>query len=343
MSKKMLSHKCFAISLALLFCVVFGAVAPMAGAAEWPERSIVMIVPFNPGGATDQIGRALKGAMEEKLGVPIAVQNMPGGATAVGNQYVYDAPHDGYTILVEPTDITSIAVMGQSKLTWRDWDFIGVAAAVPNAFVVHPDSPIKDIKGLAEALKKDKLTCSVAARGCAWTRGIGLFADLTGAKTPTLVPMGGGRPAAVSALKKEVDFAACGLPEAADLVAGKKLRALAYWGKEDVDVPGSGVIPSITNDFPEFVKYVPFGGWVGMAVAKGTPPEVVAKIQEAYDYAAGQEKFKKFLAENYFIEAGLRGKDAESYVALSTSVNAWLLHDLGFAQKSPEEFDIPRQ
>ena len=124
-------------------------------------------------------------------------------------------------------------------------------------------------------------------------------------------------------------------------MSGKKLRALAYWGKEDITVPGSGVIPSITNDFPEFEKFVPFGGWVGMSVAKGTPPEVVAKIQEAYDYAVGQQKFKDFLAENYYIEVGLQGKKAEEYVALSTSVNAWLLYDLGFGAQEPGRVQYP--
>ena len=161
----------FGLSLVLFLGLTFMVSGQAKAADSWPERSIVMIVPFDPGGATDQIGRALKGFMEEKLGVPIAVQNMPGGATSVGNQYVFDAPHDGYTILVEPTDITSIAVMGQSKLTWKDWEFMGVAAAVPNAFVVHPDSPIKTVKDLAEALKKEQLTCSVAASGCAVDQG----------------------------------------------------------------------------------------------------------------------------------------------------------------------------
>ena len=313
-----------------------------AGIDDWPSRPIVMIVPFDPGGATDQIGRMLKPYMEEKLGVPIAVQNMPGGATAVGNQYVYDAPHDGYTILVEPTDITSIGVMGQSKLTWRDWEFLGVAGAVPNAFVVHTDSPIKNIKDLEQRIKTETLSCSVAASGCAWTRGIALYSQLVGGTTPELVPMGGGRPAAVSALKKEVDFASCGLPEAADLVTGDKLRALAYWGKSDIELAGVGTIPSILNAYPEFDKYVPYGGWVGMAVPKGTPTAVLAKLQDAYNYAAGKPEFKDFLKKNYYLEVGLSGKKAEEYVSLSTSVNAWLLYDLGIAPISPDDMDIPR-
>lgn len=323
--------------LVILVLICWSGVA--SASAEWPQRSILMVIPFNPGGATDQIGRTLEPLMEEKLGVPIAAQNMPGGATSIGNQYVFDAPHDGYTILVEPTDITSIAVMGQSKLTWQDWNILGVAAAVPAVFVIHPDSSIKSIAELATVMKEKQLSVGVAASGCAWTRAISLFAKENGVKQPMLVPMGGGHPAALAALKKEVDLAVCGVPEAIDLIKGKKLTALAYMGAEDIQEP---FIPAITKAFPGFNKFVPFGGWVGMAVAKGTPVNVVAKLQNAYNYAVNSNKFKEFLAENNFLEVGLSGEDAEEYVAVSTSVNAWLLYDLGVAPISPEEFEIPR-
>jgi len=328
--------------ISILFCIVLFSTSFVLAADKWPSQSILMVVPFNPGGATDQIARILEPFMEEKLGVPIAVQNMPGGATSIGNQYVFDAPHDGYTILVNPTDIVSIAVMGQSELTWRDWEWIGIAAAVPNIFVVNVESDIKNITDLENIIKKEQISISCAASGCAWTRGMALFAKLIDAKMPLFVPMGGGKPAALSALKNEVPVASCGVPEAIDLIDGGKLRALAYWGAEDIVTTEGIVIPSITNKFPEFEKYVPFGGWIGVTVAKGTPVEVVEKIQEAYNYAISQPKFKEFIKERYFIEAKLSGKAAEEYAGLSSSVNAWLLYDLGIAPNSPEKFNIPR-
>ena len=327
-------------SLMLLLVLVVGMVA--FAADKYPSRPIVMIVPFSPGGATDQIGRKLSPSMQKYLKTPIAVQNMPGGATAIGNQYVYDAPKDGYTVLVQPTDITSIAVMGQSKLTWKDWDFLGVAAAVPAVFLVHPDSPLKNIKDLEKALREKQLTCAVAADGCAWTRAIGLYNNLIKGKMPKLVPMGGGYPAAVSALKKEVDLAACGLPEAYDLIAGKKLRVIGYWGTENIKVPGYGNIDSVVATYPNFKRYLPFGGWVGMAVPKGLPKNVLSKLQKAYNYAAAQPEFKEFLAKSFYVKVGLSGKKADDFAALSTSVNAWLLYDLGFAKINPQELGISR-
>ena len=77
---------------------------------DFPSRDITMIVPFGAGGATDLICRTLAAEMEKELGVSIAVTNMPGSASAVGTEYVYEADHDGYTILGYPTDITSIKI-----------------------------------------------------------------------------------------------------------------------------------------------------------------------------------------------------------------------------------------
>ncbi|MCR4426112.1 MAG: tripartite tricarboxylate transporter substrate binding protein [Firmicutes bacterium] len=327
-------------SLALMICL---ASTGLVGAStDWPKRPITLIIPFAPGGATDLVARALKPHMEKVLGVPMAATNMAGAATAVGHKFVWDAPHDGYTLLTQPTDITSIAVMDQYKSTYKDWHVLGVAVAVPAVFVVHPDSPYKTIQDMVADMMKRQITVSVAARGCAWTRAIMLFSNVLGTKPPQLVPMGGGNPAAVSAMKKEVDVGACGLPEAIDLIMGKKLRVLGFWGAEDVEVPGYGIIQSIAKSYPQLAEFLPFGGWVGMSYPKDTPAAILEKAQKAYDYAVSTPEFTKFVKDSYFALVGLTGPAAADYVAKSTSVNAWLLYDLQIAPISPAEFGIPR-
>lgn len=326
--------------LVLLACCL-----PMAMARDkgvYPSRSILMIVPFGPGGATDLMARKAQPMMEKTLGQPIAVQNMPGGATAIGQQYVQDAKHDGYTVLALPTDITSVAIMGQSKLTYKDWAFVGVAAAVPSAFVVHPDSRFKSIEDLVAVMKTTKLTCAVADSGCAWTRAVGLFCKELNLIVPQFVPSGGGHNAAVSAMKKEVDFAACGLPEAIDLIEGDKLRTLAYWGDVEVTLPNGNKIPTIGAKYPTLNKYTPFGGWVGMAVPANTPKDVLDKLINAYKAAIGDKSFTDFCAERHFILVGKYGADADAYVKDSTSINAYLMYDLGFTKTNPTKLGIQR-
>lgn len=315
---------------------------PAAPESDYPNRPITMIVPFGPGGATDQIGRTMAAHMEKTLGATITVTNMPGGASAVGNEYVMNAKHDGYTVLVEPTDITSIAVMGQSNLTYRDWAIIGVAAAVPTTFVVNPASDIQNLKDLEAALKSRKLSIATSDSGCAFTRSMGLFCNAVGADFPTFVPSGGGGPAAVSSVKNEVDGTACGLPEAIEYIRANQLRSLCVWSPEDVEVEGYGTIPSVAKDYPDLAEYLPNGGWVGMAVPKDTPEDVIAKLTEAFKIAYSSDEFQAFCKDRFFTPVGLTGDKAVEYVANTESINAWLLHDMGLTAKSPEEFGIKR-
>lgn len=76
-----------------------GGSGAQAGGTDYPTRSITLVVPFDAGGATDLIARAMQPKMEEYLGTTIAVQNMSGGSTAIGNQFVLDADPDGYTLV----------------------------------------------------------------------------------------------------------------------------------------------------------------------------------------------------------------------------------------------------
>ena len=331
------------LALLVLFCTTTMVFAQGGAEAKaFPSRPMVMIVPFDAGGATDQLARKAQPKMEEVLGKPIAVQNMAGGATAVGNQYVIDQAHDGYTILAQPTDITSIAIMGQSKLTSDDWSFLGIAAAVPAVFVVHPDSPIKSLEDLARAMDQKKLTCAVAASGCAWTRAAGLFADQLDLTIPQFVPSGGGYSAAVSAMKKEVDFAACGFAEAIELIKGGELKALAYWGEKGVTLPNGIVVPTFGEVYPELKTFEPFGGWVGMAVPKGVPANVKEVLINAYDTAIHEDAFINFCNQSNFLFMGKIGADADAFAKQSTSVNAYLMYDLGFTKVDPATLGIQR-
>lgn len=332
--------KSIALLLILLICGLSIVGAKDSGA--YPNRPILIIVPFAPGGATDLIARKTAGIMEKVLGQPIAVQNMPGGGTAIGQQYVQDAAHDGYTVLAEPTDITSIAIMGQSKLTYRDWAFIGIAASVPATFVVSPDSPYKTIEDLVAAMKTKKLVAAVADSGCAWTRAIGLFCKELGLITPQFIPSGGGYNAAVSAMKKEVDFGACGLPEGIDLIQGAKLKALAYWGAAEVTLKNGDKVPTFGSRYPSLNKYTPYGGWVGMAVPMGTPQVVVDTLINAYMTAINDKSFIDFCSERYFSIVGKYGTDAYNFAKDSTSINAYLMYDLGFTKNDPASLGIQR-
>ena len=313
---------------------------------DYPTRDISMIIPFSAGGATDLIGRALATGMGEYLGVNIAVTDMPGSASAVGTEYVMDSEHDGYTILCQPTDITSIAIMGQSELTYEDWNTLYVATAVPTVICVPPDSPINTVEDLVAAMKERVLTIATSDSGCAFTRGVGLILQQEpDCQTPQLIPSGGGGNAALSAVKGDVDASACGLPECIEYVRSGDLKPITYFGASDITVTGSAGdvhIPWVCEAYPQLESYMPFGGWVGMAVPADTDPAIAAKLTEAVEYAANTDEFIDFLKSKEFVPMSLKGDEANAWAESTTYTNAWLLYDMGFTSTSPEEFGWPR-
>jgi len=339
-------------AIALLLICLMVAVFAFSGCAkkeevaeqeEWkPDSPIQFIVPYAAGGAIDRVTRALQPHLEEYLGVPVAVVNMPGGSTVIAYEHVYNSKKDGHTVLCLSPESGTMAAMGHSELTPDNWIALGITASFANNFVVHPDSPYKTLDDLIEAMKAGKVTAGCAANGGAWSQGAMLMADLTGANDPEFVPQGGGFVAAQAAMKKEVDFATCGVCEVIDLLAGGELRALAYYGAEPYKVEGYGEIPSILDYVPEAEPYVPFGGWTGLAVPEGTPENIVRKLQGAYEYAVEQEEFKKFLEENAFLQVPLAGEDAQRYMSDLAKVSSWMLYDRGYAKISPDNFGIER-
>lgn len=310
------------------------------GGGNYPSRSITLVVPFDAGGATDLIARAMQPKMEEYLGTTIAVQNMSGGSTAVGNQFVLDADPDGYTLVFQATEIANIWTMNQSDITYRDFSYIGWGAAVPGILVVHPDSPLNTLEDLAAALKEEQLTVGVCGGGCAWTLTMGLFVDSVGGTSPEYISMGSGKNAAIAAMKGEVDVGSCGIPEVIELLQGGELKALGGFTAEDAEIEGYGIVPSIAKICPDLTGFLPYGGFVGMAAPGGVPQEIVDKLCEAFAYAWEDEEFQNYLQSSYFVPLGMTGKEAEEYVAQRESLNASLLWDLGIGQRDPAEKGI---
>ena len=312
---------------------------------DFPTRDITMIVPFGAGGATDLICRTLAAEMEKDLGVSIAVTNMPGSASAVGTEYVYEADHDGYTILGYPTDITSIKVMGQSDLTYEDWNALVIGCAVPTSIVVKPDSPYQTLEELVAAMKAEQLTIATSDSGCAFTRGLGLILQQEpDCIQPELIPSGGGANAALSAVKGDVDAAACGLPECIEYVRSGDLKVLTYMGSSAITIEGANGsidIPWVCDVYPQLEDNMPFGGWVGMAVAADTDPEIYEILRQAAVKAYESDAFQTFVEQKTFVPMGISGQEANDWAKSTSYINSWMLYDMGFTTTSPETFGWP--
>ncbi|MGI6687974.1 MAG: Bug family tripartite tricarboxylate transporter substrate binding protein [Christensenellales bacterium] len=311
--------------------------------SKYPEKNLSIIVPFGAGGATDLIARGISEGLQEYLKTNIAVTNMPGSASAVGNEFVYySSEHDGYTILAQPTDITSIAIMGQSDLTYKNWDILYMAVAVPGCIAVSKDSEIQTFEEFVELMKTKKLSVATSDVGCAFTRCLGLVLDIEkDCQVPNLIPSGGGANAALSAVKGDVDGAACGVPECIEYIRSGDLRILAAFYADDLEIEKNDgqkvVLPSVKGFYPELAELLPFGGWVSIAVAADTPEPIKEKLAEACKYASQQQKFLDFLKTKEFSPLNLFGEEANKWAETTSYINAWMLYDLGFTQNNPKE------
>lgn len=328
----------------LVLLVMGLLVVGLAGGAlaAYPTRPITVIVQFGAGGATDQVNRALAAEMQQILKVPINVINMPGATGAVATAYVMGQPHDGYIWLGLSDNIRMYQVMDLGPFSYKDFH-MWIAAAGVATICVKPDSPIKTMDDFIKAMKEVGKDLTLANSGIAngWHIALEMLKKEVGGDFKIVV-YPSGRAAAAATVAGETKAGIPGLMEAVDLIKGGQLKILAHFNDEDIEIEGVGKIPTVAKWAPNIKKYLPFGGWWGIAVPRDVPQEVVDAIDKAYAQAVQSPKFKEFIQKQAMIYLGYDRKKSEEWAARETSLVSWLLHDLKLARRSPEDFKIPK-
>jgi tripartite-type tricarboxylate transporter receptor subunit TctC len=140
----------------------FGAAGLMLGAGtakaevEWPTGPISIVVPFNAGGSADRMARTLAGPLSAELGVPVVVENRPGGAGGLGATFVSQQPSDGNTmLLMQATPYLANAILvGGAPIKWEDFSFLNAQWNDYAVWAVHKDSPYQTFEQLVEAMNE---------------------------------------------------------------------------------------------------------------------------------------------------------------------------------------------
>ncbi|WP_370207680.1 Bug family tripartite tricarboxylate transporter substrate binding protein [Pararhodobacter marinus] len=215
-------RKTLASSLALI--VGFGATQALA---EWPERPITMIVPYNPGGTTDILARRAADAISAAVGQPVVVENRPGAGGVVGATQAAQAEGDGYTIffgnnatqVVQPLINPAVSYDPQA-------DFVGVATVADAAsfLAVNGDLPVTNVEEFVSWLGENDATYGTAGVGSMgqFTAEMFLLATETDA---THIPYQGSNNAMAAVMSGEIDFMAD--PVAATQAGDSHLRIIA--------------------------------------------------------------------------------------------------------------------
>ncbi len=215
-------------AVAALLCL-----QPLAARAAYPDRNILLIVPFAPGGPTDIIARIISAAFQKSLGQSVIVDNRGGAAGNIGMAMAARATPDGYTLLLTSTAIAVNPALFTNLGYDPFKDFLPVSELVnaPNVIVVRSDSGITSIADLVARAKASPNTFNYASPG------VGTKSHLSGEELKlragiqmTHVPYRGAGPAALAVLEGTTQVGSVALAAAESLVKSGQLRALAVTG-----------------------------------------------------------------------------------------------------------------
>lgn len=317
---------------------------PALGEANYPTKGITLVVPWNAGGSSDLIGRLLAADMEQTLGVKISVVNTPGATGTIGMNDVILAPHDGYTLIANATPY-SHGVLGLADWTPYDWDFLA-AYYVPGIIAVNKDSAYKTFDDLYNALKDKPGEVTGGTAGVGSTGYVNM--EVLKSVDPVFgnykhIAYTGGAAAVTATLAGEVAFTPQLSNEMIDLLRSGDLVALAALTKDDLVFEGLDyTIPSIKNFLPEVEKVLPLGDAFGLMFPADIPENAKQVLEAAYLKATETEPAKNFANEKGVILEALNMADSNALRDATASMVTWILYDNGAAEKSPEEFNIPR-
>src|SRR5258708_33243402 len=179
----------------LAYLLILGCA--VAGAQEYPNKPVRMVVGFRRGGGTDVVARILQPRLAELLGQTIVIDNRPGATGTVAAGQVAKAAPDGYTIMMGHVSVNAIAPSLFANLPYdvnRDFAPIALAASVPHLVVVHPSLPVTTLKELVAHLKAQpgKLTYPSAGNGSMPHLAGEVFQAMAGAKMVPVPHKGSG-------------------------------------------------------------------------------------------------------------------------------------------------------
>ena len=298
--------------------VALPAVAPLARAQAYPARSVRLIIGYPPGGSADITARLMTQWLTERLGQSFIVESRPGGGTNIATEAVINASPDGYTLLlVAPANAINATLYEKLNHNFlRDIEPVAGLIRFPNVVVVNPSVPVNTIPELIAYAKANpgKLNMASSGNGSTIHMSGELFKMMTGVDM-IHVPYRGGALALTDMIGGQVQVMFDNIPTAAEFVKSGKLRGLAVTG-----ATRSEVLP----DLPTVADFLPgyeATSWYGLGAPKGTPPDVIEKLNREVNAILAEPK-----AKTRFLEIGaslLPGSAADFGKLVADETEKW--------------------
>ena len=265
-------------------------------AQAYPSRTITLVVPYAPGGATDVSARMLAQRMTEILGQTVIVENKPGAGGNVGTAAVARSTPDGYTLVTGTNNTLAANISVFSKMPFdpvKDLTPVGMIYFAPSMVVVNPKFPATTMAELIALLKKNPNEYAFGSPGIgASSHFAAELLNLSLGVKMTSIPYKGDTPALTDCIGGVVPIVFCNMPSGIKFVRGGQLRALAVTSAKRS--PAFPDIPAIAEfGLPNF----DISAWFNVMAPAGTPPEIVARLNSAMNTALQHPQLRGSLTE----------------------------------------------
>jgi tripartite-type tricarboxylate transporter receptor subunit TctC len=280
-----------AAAIAAMFVALTGPVA----AQQYPSRAITMVVPFPAGGPTDTLARILGERMRVALGQTIVIENVTGAGASIGVTRAVQAAPDGYTLSIGnwTSHVGSGAMYPVSWDVLKDLAPVSLLTATPLLIVGKNALPAKDGRELIAWLKDnpDKASAATVGAGSAAHVCEVYFMQQTGTRF-AVVPYRGGAPAMQDIIAGQMDLMCAEASQTLAYVRGGQMKAFAVMAKDRW--PALPDVPT-TDEIGAPGMYISF--WHGLWVPKGTPDEVIARLDKAVNESLADPAVRKRLTD----------------------------------------------
>src|SRR5215470_18110906 len=270
------------------------AVSGVARAQAYPARPVRIIVGISAGDSADILARLMASWLSERLGQQFIIENRPGAGGNIGTEAVVKSAPDGYTLLlIGPNNAINATLYDKLNFNFiRDIVPIASVSRGPNVIVVNPSVPVRTVPELIAYAKANPAKLNMASPGNGTPPHVAgeLFKMMTGVNM-VHVPYRGGAPALTDLLGGQVQVMFPATVASIEYIKGGKLRALAV-----TTATRSEALPDIPT-VDEFVIGYEASSWNGVGAPKGTPAEVINKLNKEINTALADTKMKTRLAD----------------------------------------------
>ena len=306
--------------------------SPASAQAKVPNRPVQFICPWAAGGGTDRIARMLAGLLEKELGQPVTVVNRTGGSGMLGHTAGATAAPDGHTITIVTLELAMLHWTELTPLreipTYKDFTPVALLNIDPAGVQVAATSEWKTLKGLLDYVKSNPGKAWVAGGGIIWNLARADMLKTAGIPVDAMpwVPGTGAATALEDLVAGRVQVVTASLVEGRPLIDAGKVRALATMAeKRDPAFPNVPTLKELGLNWS-------IGTWRGIALPKGTSPDIVAVYEKALAKIVKSKEFVDFMHRGPFGILYKGSADFSKFLAEQDALMGVLMKEAGITK-----------